>query len=218
MHMPKGLAQSGNVTDEEDSILPAEAEGLNTELDEKVHMPLYQDMEVLGTYPLESKDNLLQGNNSQNREEAGEYQLCQVRAANTTLGEGPAVPSSVPDHLGNLYSGSIVNLAEAQQTQLASLLAQYGDVFSQNDQDLGRTALEIHRIPTGEASPVRLPPRRAPMHLRADIQTQIEAMLQQGIVEDCANPWKRRRRRQRATVPREILHETPPPHPPDALP
>ena len=58
-----------------------------------------------------------------------------------------------------------------------------------NDSDLGRTGLELHRIPTGDASPVWLPPRRAPIHLRAEIDRQIQGMLDQGIVEPCSSPW-----------------------------
>ena len=51
------------------------------------------------------------------------------------------------------------------------------------------TNLEVHWIPTGNARPIRLAPRRAPLHLRADIETQVESMLAQGIVEECASPW-----------------------------
>ena len=112
--------------------------------------------------------------------------------------QGPAAPSAcnstgadpgVPEHVQALYAASAQHLGEGDQQRLASLLIKYGHIFSQNDQDIGRTRLEVHHIPTGEAAPVRQPPRRAPMHLRADIEAQIQNMLKQGIVEECASSW-----------------------------
>ena len=148
-----------------------------------------------------------------NAEGGGETAACravtQERGQQSTLvqkssetredqSQGPAVLSScdgtgadpgVPEHVQALYANSAQYLGEDQRRRLADLLIKYQTAFSRNDQDIGRTQLETHRIPTGDAAPVRQPPRRAPMHLRADIEAQIQSMLEQGIVEECASSW-----------------------------
>merc|ERR1711893_304233 len=68
-------------------------------------------------------------------------------------------------------------------------MVDYQDSFSRTDTDLGRTSLEVHHIPTGDAKPVRLPPRRAPMHMQGDLDQQIAQMKACGIVEECTSPW-----------------------------
>ena len=103
--------------------------------------------------------------------------------------DGTGADPGVPEHVQALYAASAQHLGEGDKQQLASLLTKYGHVFSRNDQDIGRTRLEVHQIPTGSAAPVRQPPRRAPMHLRTDIEAQIQNMLEQGIVEECASSW-----------------------------
>merc|ERR1711893_141413 len=99
------------------------------------------------------------------------------------------VPSEIPEHLTQLYDESCELLSSEQQQRLAKLLVDHESSFSKSDTDLGRTALEVHRIPTGDAKPVRLPPRRAPMHLRRDVGTQIDQLKACGCVEECTSPW-----------------------------
>ena len=86
-------------------------------------------------------------------------------------------------------NGNSVRLSDGLQPQFASLLKTFVHIFSRNDHDLGQTSLEVYHIPTGDALPVRFPPRRAPMHLCADIEQQIQIMLDQGIIEECTSPW-----------------------------
>ena len=68
------------------------------------------------------------------------------------------------------------------------LLEEYQDVFSKTDEDIGKTGLEQHRIPTGDAKPIKLPPRRAPLHMQEEVDEQIQKMLDQGVVEKCQSP------------------------------
>ena len=98
-------------------------------------------------------------------------------------------PVDIPEHLRHLYDVSAPQIEERLRQPLRELMVSYQDTFSKNDQDIGRTKLEVHHIPTGSAKPVRLPPRRAPMHLRDDIERQVQTMMQQGIVEECSSPW-----------------------------
>lgn len=52
-------------------------------------------------------------------------------------------------------------------------------------QKLGHTGIAKHRIDTADARPIKQPPHRLPVHL----QSQVEAMLQAGIIEPSDSPW-----------------------------
>ena len=43
------------------------------------------------------------------------------------------------------------------------MLTEYQDVFSKGTEDMGCTDLVKHQIDTGEARPIRQPPRRLPI-------------------------------------------------------
>ena len=101
----------------------------------------------------------------------------------------PEGMETLQPHLVPLYEASRVNLAAEQQAHLRETLQRFHHVFSRDDNDLGRTGLEKHQIPTGDAKPVRLPPRRAPLHMRETVDQQIQEMLDQGVVEPCSSPW-----------------------------
>ena len=63
-----------------------------------------------------------------------------------------------PDHMQPLYENIRVELVPGTRGELEGLLGQYEEIFSKGDHDLGRTKTQVHRIPTGDARPVRLPP------------------------------------------------------------
>ena len=52
----------------------------------------------------------------------------------------------------------------------------------------GVTEAAQHFIPT-TGHPVKVPPRRIPAHYRDEVEKQIEAMLEQGIIEESSSPW-----------------------------
>ena len=64
----------------------------------------------------------------------------------------------VPEHLQDLYRRTIDGLNKEQGQQFARLLIKYGDIFSKNDADLGRTGKIKHKIPTGQSQPIKQPP------------------------------------------------------------
>ena len=67
-----------------------------------------------------------------------------------------------------------------------SIVKEYKSLFSSIP---GQTEAIEHHIPTGEAQPIRVPPRRVPMHYKDEIQKQIVEMLQQGIIQESSSPW-----------------------------
>ena len=94
-----------------------------------------------------------------------------------------------PDHMQPLYENIRLELASGTRGKLEDLLGRYEEIFSEGDHDLGQTKTEVHRIPTGDARPVRLPPRRVPEAHRRDVEEQIQQYLELGIAERCKSAW-----------------------------
>ena len=71
----------------------------------------------------------------------------------------------LPEHLQGMLDRSIKELNTAQSSQVRQVIWRYQMVFSSGANDLGRTDVIKHRIDTGDNKPVKLPPRRIPIHL-----------------------------------------------------
>ena len=98
-------------------------------------------------------------------------------------------PGQVPNHLVELLERSCKYLGPQQRQELGSLLAEYQHSFAQSSSDLGRTSLVEHRIDTGNARPIKQPPRRLPMHRRVEADKAVEQMLKDGIIEPSSSAW-----------------------------
>ena len=82
------------------------------------------------------------------------------------------------------------DLTEEQKETLTHFLEQNKDLFSPSLQNLGKTDLYKHIIETEPGKgPVRLPFYRQPPHIRAEIDRQVNEMLEQGIVEPSNSIW-----------------------------
>ena len=64
--------------------------------------------------------------------------------------------------LQELYNRSCAELNDEQKLSLRQLLDKYKNTFSASHMDLGRTDVLEHSFPTGNARPIKLPPRRTP--------------------------------------------------------
>ena len=62
-------------------------------------------------------------------------------------------------------------------------------IFFLGPKDLGQTDLAQHRIDTGDAPPLRQPPRRLPLSKREEAQRAIQEIHQQGLIEPSTSPW-----------------------------
>ncbi|KAG6464703.1 hypothetical protein O3G_MSEX014678 [Manduca sexta] len=69
------------------------------------------------------------------------------------------------------------------------MLAQYADIFSSNDADMGKTSLVQHKINTGNELPIRQRPRRLPVAKEKEVDTMIQGMLKDGVIEPSSSPW-----------------------------
>lgn len=78
---------------------------------------------------------------------------------------------------------------EADMRAVPELLCKNISVFSLNDADLGRTQVITHQIDTGDAKPIKLPLRRVPLHLQAEVTEHIKEMQVNGITQPSCRPW-----------------------------
>lgn len=54
---------------------------------------------------------------------------------------------------------------------------------------VGRTHIAEHVIDTGDASPIKVPPRPIPFHYQDRVHTQLQEMAKEGIIRPSSSPW-----------------------------
>ncbi|MCG8045676.1 MAG: reverse transcriptase, partial [Candidatus Thiodiazotropha endolucinida] len=96
---------------------------------------------------------------------------------------------NVPKHLKDLYDRTITGMNNEQRQEVAQLLCKYSNVFSESDDDIGRTGIIKHKIPTGMNRPIKQQPRRIPVHMNKEVDEQIDKMLQEKIIQPSKSPW-----------------------------
>lgn len=72
---------------------------------------------------------------------------------------------------------------------VSKLLSRHEAVFSTGESDLGRTHWALHRIDTGDADPVKLPPRRVPLHLQQEVAEHVKQMQENDVICPSCSPW-----------------------------
>ena len=95
----------------------------------------------------------------------------------------------LPIHLKSLFQCSVDGLATTEKEALHQLLCQFSNLFSADANDLGCTNLVTHEIHTGDAKPIRQPPRRLPLAKREEAEKILSEMKQQEVIEPSASAW-----------------------------
>lgn len=107
-----------------------------------------------------------------------------------TAQEGKSrMPRHLPKHLTELYERASEGMSSTQKKQIASLLGKYDNIFSKDDNDLGRTGIIKHKISVDNSRPIKQPMRRVPVHMQDEVDTQIDLMLENDIIQPSASPW-----------------------------
>ena len=73
--------------------------------------------------------------------------------------------------------------------QIHSLLLKHENVFSKDDYDLGHTNLVENRIGTGNAKPIKQPPRQVSMAFAGEECKALEKLNAQGVIHLSTSPW-----------------------------
>lgn len=100
-----------------------------------------------------------------------------------------AAEGTLPPYLEDLAQRSTTHLSQEQTKKVRQTLAQYTDVFSRGDMDLGRTSLVKHSIFTGDRPPIKQPPRRVSVAKREEMQRAVQEMAAAGLIERSDSPW-----------------------------
>ena len=125
----------------------------------------------------------------------GDPDTCMTSDNNeTTKVEENMVSSACDTHawcegLRDLYDRSSKGLDQDQCSRLAELLNRHSICFATSPTDLGRTSVLQHSIDTGNAQPVRTPPRRPPMAFKGEEEKIIQQQLDAGVIKASTSPW-----------------------------
>ena len=106
----------------------------------------------------------------------------KVRSKATTIGK------AVPDNLTDLYRRTAEDMSSSQQKRVAHLLNKYSSEFPETDDDIGRTGVLKHCIPTGDAQHIKQPLRRVPYHMQKEVDEQIDNMLKKDVIAPSKSP------------------------------
>ncbi len=95
----------------------------------------------------------------------------------------------IPAHLQELWETSKLDLDGQEMLELKQLLHDFQDVFMKPGEVLPGTDLVYHEINTGDHPPIRQPPRRVPIHQRAELEAELHRLVDEGILEPGAGAW-----------------------------
>ena len=80
------------------------------------------------------------------------------------------------------------HLSKEEMEIARNFIRKEGDVF-ENEQNTGRTNLVKHRIYTGEAHPIKQPPRKLPLLKQQEAEKLVGTILKEGVIEESNSPW-----------------------------
>ena len=92
-----------------------------------------------------------------------------------------AIPTTCKGH-----SSTTADMPSEVHPSLTPVLQEFKGLFSQQ---LGKTNVAEHTIDTGDALPIRIPPRQIPFHFVDKVNAQLEDMVKEGIIRPSTSPW-----------------------------
>ncbi len=93
-------------------------------------------------------------------------------------------------HLADLYDRAASSVPEEYHAKIKDLLEDYSDVFSEGEFDIGRTSVLQHKITTKPGTkPIKQAPYRTPIEKQAEIDRQVEMLLEKDLIEISDAAW-----------------------------
>ena len=94
----------------------------------------------------------------------------------------------------DIYPNRRVELEDAEicektRESFAQLCDEYNDVFSKNNQDIGKTTLIEMEIDTGDSLPVAQSPYTLPLKHYEWVRKEIEMLEKAGVIVKSLSPW-----------------------------
>ena len=92
-------------------------------------------------------------------------------------------PQAIPTRCQDCSSADMPSDAHLD---LALVLENFKALFSRQ---IGKTNVAEHIIDTGDAPPIKIPPRQIPFHYADKVHAQLEDMVKEGIIRPSTSPW-----------------------------
>ena len=89
----------------------------------------------------------------------------------------------------NLLEGKLDHLSEDDKRTLEPVLLRYAHVFHEQTNDFKGTTVIEHQILVDNARQIRKPQYHVPYSLREEMKTQVENILQKGVILESNFPW-----------------------------
>jgi hypothetical protein len=96
---------------------------------------------------------------------------------------------SWPKEFLTLKETTMSKLDDTQNAKVEPFRTKYASLFAGTDDNLGRTDVVKHSIKTGDATPIKQPPRRLLVHRRTEVDKLVDDMLERGVIEPSSSPW-----------------------------
>ena len=87
----------------------------------------------------------------------------------------------LPEYLKGLIKS--LDLTVRHRRLVVQLILAYDDIFAGGDHPPGRTDTVKHAIETSGTGPIRVPKQRIPLEQQKIIQTEVDRMINPGVVE-----------------------------------
>jgi len=106
--------------------------------------------------------------------------------ASTTELSSPPNNLSLSVIMQQLEDSLSSDLFPSERETILDTLLQFTDIFEER---LGHTNIIQHTIDTGNNAPIRQYPRRLPYAYRAETRTQVQDMVNQGVIQPSCSQW-----------------------------
>jgi hypothetical protein len=88
-----------------------------------------------------------------------------------------------------LLHGKLDHLPQQEKDFIESVLLNYAHVFHYDRSDFKCTDIIEHQIIVDNVPPIRRPQYQTPYALRGEMKSQIEKMLDRGVIRESNSPW-----------------------------
>ena len=79
-------------------------------------------------------------------------------------------------------------MSYAERKIIEPVLIKYAGIFHDED-DFKSTDVAVHKIETGDATPIKKAPYKTPFALRQEMNRQVQKMLDKGVISPSHSPW-----------------------------
>jgi len=96
----------------------------------------------------------------------------------------------VPKGFKKYIDEKLVHLSNAERKIIEPVLIKYAGIFHEKeDNGFKSTSVVVHKIETGNATPIKKSPYKTPFALREEMNRQVQEMQDKGVISPSHSPW-----------------------------